>query len=725
MNLESIPVVRAAAIVRGDRTTFSTLWNEVDVEAPFEVVSQIVELCDGSRQLLEVVELLSQEWERNSIEGLLEDLVHKRVIVDARSLEHEFMAVAKNPMRFPMSVTEKQVQQLVSDATTRHRSDLADNAYKPSDNSLARIIAARKSVRSFTGQPVSFNTIVDMLWSAYGEYSTSDGLSHRSVPSAGALYPLIFHVCLLIETGGMQPGVYRVLFDEKGQVGFSLTSHDVLRFARSLLNPVEIQTGAHGVIVISGSFEVSNQKYGNRSQLYVPLEAGHSAQNILLTATQSKVATLEIGGFINDLLARAVMLPDGYHPLTLVAFGNEGGGSKASVSPVEVDWAVPMTSNYHPDFAIASARLSKERSWSHGRDASPELALQKAISETKEWTSCGCIPELTYASYAELKRPVKPQEILQFHPEQYKQKDFPFVQFDGSQKYGWTKAYDSNGAEYDVLADHVYFPYYPETPYYCYANSSGCAAHPNQQTAIETGTLELIERDAFMIAYLSRLDLPLVSQATLPDDVRNRAKKLEAVGFRVEFVDHSLDLAPVVFVMAQNAELNFTTCASCSSFDIEHAVSHALMEVEASVLYRLQSGTPASIEPAGVIWPNDHGRLYGQEQYFNNAQFMLAGSRSIAFGDIGKGVSRTWPELLDNFRGRGWNHLVVPLELSEEYGGNGNLSIVRVLVPGTVQMTFGYKQEPVGMRRLYEVAEMFNGKKMSYYDYTKFPHPFE
>jgi oxalate decarboxylase/phosphoglucose isomerase-like protein (cupin superfamily) len=37
---------------------------------------------------------------------------------------------------------------------------------------------------------------------------------------------------------------------------------------------------AHGVVVISGSFKITGQKYGNRSLLYVPLEAGHVAQNM-------------------------------------------------------------------------------------------------------------------------------------------------------------------------------------------------------------------------------------------------------------------------------------------------------------------------------------------------------------------------------------------------------------------------------------------------------------
>jgi len=86
--------------------------------------------------------------------------------------------------------------------------------------------------------------------------------------------------------------------------------------------------------------------------------------------------------------------------ITLVAFGKEGEEVDLEMpSTLQVDWAIPMANGYAPGFAIASARLSEKRSWSHGRDPSPEMALKKAISETKEWTSCGCIPELTCATY--------------------------------------------------------------------------------------------------------------------------------------------------------------------------------------------------------------------------------------------------------------------------------------------------------------------------------------
>jgi len=726
MNPQSIPIVWASALVTNNKTTFTTLSKEVVVEAPRTVIIQLLDACNGGRKLNEVIDILSQDWDRVSIASLLEELFQKQVILDGKTLENMFWKTVMNPMRFPRNVSDEDVAHLITQATERHRKESLEKTFTPSKSALSEIISRRKSVRVFSGETVDFQTVIDLLWSAYGECLTADGEPHRSVPSAGALYPLMIHVGLFARTGDLDPGVYRVLYDQESHVGFRFVSKDVLRFTRSFLSPAGIQKGTHGVIVISGSFKASNQKYGNRSMLYVPLEAGHSAQNILLEATRQGVATLEIGGFVDELIAQSIELPDDYQPLTLVAFGKEGDQvDPEKLSTLQVDWAIPMAKGYVPGFAIASARLSEKRSWSHGRDPSPEMALKKAISETKEWTSCGCIPELTCATYRELDNVIDPREVIRFHKSQYRIKRFPFAQFDEEVRYNWTKGLDLDGNEFYILADHVYFPYFPETPYYCFSNSSGCAAHPDEQTAVETGTLELIERDAFINSYFCKLDMPIVSEDTLPGSIQKRIQELRDIGFKVWIVDHSLDLAPVVFVMAQSTEHTFTTCASCSSFDTEHAVSHALMEVEASVLHRLQHGVSDKIRPDEVVWPNDHGRLYGQKRYFRRADFLVTSQRFLSFKEVGGNTSKAWDDVLGCFESKGWKHLVVPLELLDDYGGNGDLSIVRVLVPGTVQMTFGYRQEPAGMKRLYEIAERFGRGKMTYGQLTKFPHPFE
>jgi hypothetical protein len=146
--------------------------------------------------------------------------------------------------------------------------------------------------------------------------------------------------------------------------------------------------------------------------------------------------------------------------------------------------------------------------------------------------------------------------------------------------------------------------------------------------------------------------------------------------------------------------------------------------VEAFVLARLQNGGVKRIKPIEVVMPLDHGKLYDQKQYFRHANFLVRGRRNISFTDIGAGVARSWQELLGRFAAKKWRLLTIPLHLSDEYGGNENLHIIRSIVPGVVPMTFGYRQEPAGMERIYTIAEKFGNGKLSYRELTKFPHPF-
>lgn len=727
MKTNAIPVITATSLVSTNQTVFSTFSKEVTVKAPSALIKDIIKLCDGVTSIETVTEKLSAVWEPRSVTGLLGSMFDEGVILDGRNLQEEFWETIQNPMKFPVLISKERVSELVQDGKVRHRQNSVFCNHQPSYSSLTGIIHQRKSVRIFSGESIEFQTIINLLWVGYGEfYSEEDKQNHVTVPSAGALYPLIFHICLFKQTGELEPGVYRVYYSEQGLVGFELVSDDYLKFARAFLNPAGILKGIHGVVVISGSFTLSGEKYGNRSILYVSLEAGHAAQNILLEASLHDVATLEIGGFVDDMLSESLRLPELFHPLTTIAFGKESTQEPVNPHPtLEVSWAVPQCGNYKPEFAIASARLSSKRSWAHGRDKSPELALVKAIAETKEWTACGCIPELTKARFCDLDSAIDPRDIIAFQATQYWSKQFPFEPFGKDTEYEWVVGYDKEDREHHVLADLVYFPYFPDRPYYAYSNSSGCAAHPDYEIAVKTATLELIERDAFMNAYLSRCVRPAVSIDSLPDQIPKRIRDIQKLGFEVWVMDHSLEFAPVIMVFAQHEGMHYSTCASCASFDVEYAVSHALSEVEASVLSQLQNGKPKKTRPIDVSMPLDHGRLYGQKRYFRSADFLISRNQTKPMEEVGQYTSSTWEELLERFEEKNLKHIVVPLHLSDEYGGNNGLHIVRTLVPGLVPMTFGYKQEPKGMKRIYEVAQWFSGVELSCSELSDFPHPFE
>jgi ribosomal protein S12 methylthiotransferase accessory factor len=703
----------------GDRST------DVSVVAPTKLMTELIALCNGRRTLDSIIDSLKGSWDEQSLRGLLDDLQSTSVLIDAAGYADISWGIAANPIGSPLVLDDASKARMVRRAWLRHSHAKMRLPLQARDSELGSLIASRRSVR-LLGRGVFLQSILDILWCAYGQVETS----RRTIPSAGALYPLSIHVALLSPTGIYKPGIYRVSYGADRSLGLSPVSADLNRFKRAFIDPFAVED-AHGVITVSGSLGQTGQKYGTRSMLFVPLEAGHAAQNLLLAATSLGVATLEVGGFKEHLLRDALCLEQGYRPFTTVAFGTESqGGTPIANDKAELRFDHPAPHAYTPGFALASARIVGRQSWSHGRDPDPRMAAVKAVSEAIEWASCGYVHDSRIASYDELSQGeavVDPRSVIAFHPSQYRLRGFPFKPFDQKARCEWTKAREVTGArEANILGDLIYFPYRPHNgSYVTYANSSGVAAHPDKAQAIETSLLELIERDSFMIAYLTRAPFPTIDDRTLPGRIRARVNALAKSGFRIWVKDHTLEFAPVATVVAQNDDLPCTICAACSHFDFIRAIEHALTEVEACVVARLHNGPGKPIKPYEVVDPLDHERLYDSRRYFQKADFLIDSRHPVvALGKARIASVRSSKELAQALRQEGYEHYAVDLSLPEEKGGNQGRHVVRSFVPGLVPMVFGYRLEPGGMERIYHIGRRLLQKEISYADLTKFPHPF-
>lgn len=720
MQSEPILIVHGVVKLLQTKTVIQYDNCEVTINAPSALMTKIVALSNGELTKSEIIEKLSVEWDYENIFNLINELLELRVLIDAKYMCEEMWQHATNPSHSARAISDEQATILAETAWMRQKSLTASTYYQKSEFDFGKLLEDRCSIRDFSDVPIELESIVDMLWSGYGECKDR----RRTVPSAGGLYPVVLYLALMKGCGELTSGVYQICFDEMGSVGFLSISIDVGKFQRAFMDPIMVER-AQGAVVIAGSLQVTAEKYGNRSMLYVPLEVGHIAQNIHLAAYAHKLATVEIGGFAEDILSKATGMSDGFLPMTTILFGHPAEVISEDSDLMEITWALPAAKSYHAPFAIAQARVSAEINddWAYGRDVSPSMALVKAISEAKEWAACGCVPDkLLSVPFKDVPNAVDPRTVVSFDKSQYNLPNFPLIPFSEEMAYEWVEGRDEiTGESKHMFADLVYFPYFPDTPPYVFCNSSGVAAHPQQQQAIESSALELIERDSFMIAYLTGLSFPSILLSSLPGNLQQRIVALEQEGFIVTIKNHTLDFAPVATVFVQSESLAYTNCASCSRFDIEAAIDHALMEVEASVLARLQNGPAPFLKPTEVHMPLHHGALYEHRKYFHRADFMLDGD-TCTLKECSVEINN-WSKLIDKLRSLDMSLITVPLVLSKEYGGSDNLSIVRSTIPGLIPMTFGHRLEPGGMKRLYDKAKV-KGKKLTYGNIRKFPHPF-
>lgn len=172
---------------------------------------------------------------------------------------------------------------------------------------LAAVLATRRSSRMFAARELSADELGQLLWAAQG---ITDG--HRTAPSAGALYPITVRV-----VDGR--GVWRYVPAEHALVRESAAA--VRDRLRSASHGQESVHSAPATLVITAEVAITARKYGGRAERFATLEAGHVAQNILLTATALGLTAVPVGAFDDDAVRSVLGLPAGETPLYLVPVG--------------------------------------------------------------------------------------------------------------------------------------------------------------------------------------------------------------------------------------------------------------------------------------------------------------------------------------------------------------------------------------------------------------------
>lgn len=187
--------------------------------------------------------------------------------------------------------------------------------FSNSKTSIEKTLRERRSIRAYKDLPISLSELSQLLWAAQG---ISGAGGRRTVPSAGALYPLEISV-IAGNVSGLQAGIY--VYKPEG--------HEMLRIADGDKRD-ELSRAARGqpairdasaVLVISAVHERTTIKYGERGNRYVHMEAGHAAQNVYLQAVSLNLGTVAIGAFDDEGVKKAANLTVREQPLYIMPIG--------------------------------------------------------------------------------------------------------------------------------------------------------------------------------------------------------------------------------------------------------------------------------------------------------------------------------------------------------------------------------------------------------------------
>jgi SagB-type dehydrogenase family enzyme len=182
--------------------------------------------------------------------------------------------------------------------------------------SLEETLGLRRSVRRFTGEPLSMADLSQLLWAAQGVTRADKGF--RTAPSAGATFPMeIFLVCA--QVNGLEAGLYR----------YSTGSHNLLMLKSGDLRERLLETAlmqkwlsqAAAILVVCADYSRTTGRYGDRGIRYVHMESGHLGQNIALQAVALGLGTTMVGAFDDHELSAVLDLPTELQPLYIIPVG--------------------------------------------------------------------------------------------------------------------------------------------------------------------------------------------------------------------------------------------------------------------------------------------------------------------------------------------------------------------------------------------------------------------
>jgi SagB-type dehydrogenase family enzyme len=177
----------------------------------------------------------------------------------------------------------------------------------------------RRSIRKYSGLPVNVQELSELIFAAQGITEEAYGTGLRTAPSAGALYPIEVYI-IAHSVKGIEPGLYH--YRPPGHTLDLIRKGDMRReVSNAGLGQGPLREAAV-VIALTGVFNRTTGKYGERGIKYVFMEAGHVSQNILLEAVSLGLGAVPIGAFRDDELDRLLGLDIGReNSLYLIAVG--------------------------------------------------------------------------------------------------------------------------------------------------------------------------------------------------------------------------------------------------------------------------------------------------------------------------------------------------------------------------------------------------------------------
>lgn len=368
-----------------------------------------------------------------------------------------------------------------------------------------------------------------------------------------------------------------------------------------------------------------------------------------------------------------------------------------------------------------------------------KLAVFKCLCETIE-RYCNHVYKNSFSAFIGSHKEtgskgIDPRSIVSFSEKQLEEDKFKKFRLSENSKFSWTEMTSLiDGKEILVPSQLIYlsYPFIPGEPTIYPSISTGAAGGSCLSAAIIRGIYEIIERDAFLIFYLNKLEPQRIELESIPDKRIQAAVKIQE-RYSLEIV--SLDIA---------TDINVPTFASIAvdRTGIGKAVSvglksspDAIDALAGSINEALHTRTwirqerekhPKEIKSSDLLVNTEmktRGLLWYPKRRIEDLDFWINTSkRKIALKKSKLSSGQQLQRLKSIFEKL--NYDVLFKDITLESFKNLDYFIVKVAIPQMQPLYLNENYKLLGGKRLYEVPGKLGYANKKEEELNNFPHPF-
>ena len=323
---------------------------------------------------------------------------------------------------------------------------------------------------------------------------------------------------------------------------------------------------------------------------------------------------------------------------------------------------------------------------------------------------------------------IKPQDFALFHDQQFTDKDFPFAKFDDQTQVHWIEVMDITSSNL-VYCPAIFFfmPFRKDEVRIAEQISTGFAVHQKSTKALIHAIYEIVERDAFMIAWTHLLDIPKIK---IEGELADYTSKIVPSHLELHLLDMTTDLRipSVMGILTGKHDYGelIVFCAA-SRFTLLEAAKKTALELCQSVpyyRYLLRDDRDYS-KYENIKTFEDHSIFYvTRPDLWENFDHWLTKEETV--------VVPVEPDISDDEKlvdiTQRFKEMGYPLLARESTTNDldiSGFSLVRAVCPHLIHLNGTYGQYYWGGKRLYEVPLRMGYEIDSRYEnINRLPHPF-